>query len=96
MQGCSLNIPGSKHCDSAHYDQLFVMINSTAAGDKRPKRAQVPIDEELVGRRGMASDAAGGNIDKRALCRHEWLNCLVRMAVMRYIMTEQEYDVRKR
>ena len=93
VQDCSLDVPGSAYCDSAHYDQLFIKINSVAASGGRKLKGDIEVTAELVGRYGMATDIAGRNEDKRALSRHEWLNVLVRIAVMRYVQTQEESDV---
>ena len=69
------------------------MINSPfkkAEPGARRKKNDVDITAELVGPRGMATDDPGINDDKRALSRHEWINVLVRIACMRYVMTGQE------
>ena len=54
IEDCGLIIPGSKHCSTSAFDQLFVKLNAQ-------------------------SDVA------RALNRQEWLQMLVRIAVLRYV-----------
>ena len=93
VQDCSLDVPGSKYCDSAHYDQLFIMINSQPAPPRAGKESKFQITEETVGRRGMYTDQAGENVGKRSLCRHQWFNVIVRMAIMRYVLTKECSDV---
>ena len=98
VQDSSLDVPGSKFCDSAHYDQLFIMINSPAptGGSRRKKgNKELEFTLETVGRRGMVWTEPGENHDKRALSRHEWFNVLVRMAIMRYVQTKEVGDVSK-
>jgi hypothetical protein len=87
VQDCDLDVPGSHFCDSAHYDQLFIEINSPESSRKRASAPSVLITE-VMGRRGMASDEAGRNDNKRTLSRHEWFNVLVRMAIMRFVHTK--------
>ena len=76
--------------------QLFVMINSKAVGGARSARNQLSLNAENLGRRGMAAAEAGANVDKHSLSRHEYLNCVTRMAIMRYILTKKEHDVASR
>lgn len=71
-----------------------VMMNTKIHEGKRKKK-EVVLTAETAGRFGMAvqsvSDADHG--DKRSLCRHEWLNCFVRIAIMKYVMTGRTNDV---
>ena len=93
IDDCALDIPGSRYCDTAHFDQLFIKINAMVVGGGRKLKDDVDVSSALVGRQGMATDIAGRNDDKRALSRHEWLNVLVRIAIMRYVkQRKQEQD----
>jgi len=97
VQECDLDVPGSKYCDSAHYDMLFIKINSTQVKGGRSTRlkgrSEIEFNAETVGRQGMATTEGGRNEDKREICRHEWLNILIRIAVMRYIQTDEAQDI---
>ena len=99
VQDADLDEPGSKYCDSADYDRLFIQINSKLAGGgaarKGRKGGDIELTLEMVGQFGMAvgGGADVSDADKRSLCRHEWINCLVRVAIMRYVLPGKVKDV---
>ena len=89
VDDCDLDDPGSKHCDNADFDRLFIQINTKeqeGGGSRRGAAAAVELTAETVGKHGMAVTALKADEDKRALCRYEWFNVLVRIAIMKYVL----------
>lgn len=93
MQDCDIDEKGSKFCDSADLDRLFIQINSKLiekgqSSSRKRKKKSVTLSLDTAGQFGMAvSDGAKlSDGDRRNLCRHEWINCLVRIAIMKYVM----------
>ena len=93
VQDCDLDESGDRFCDSADFDRLFIQVNSKAVAGGRSSTKDVVLTEKLAGRYGVAVREAVHDKDTRSLCRHEWLNCLVRIAVMKYVKTAEMSDV---
>ena len=71
IQQCGLQVKGSKHCDLAHLDLIFVQVNA-------PKPTQ---NSKLGVKKSVAHDS------KHALTRAELIQCLTRIAVARFVLT---------
>ena len=98
-QDCDIPINGHRSCDSADLDRVFIKVNSkeiamddaaSPGGAKSPPgrklhKQQSLLTQDKAGRFGMAATKTHVDTDRRALCRHEWLNVIVRIAVMRYV-----------
>ena len=96
VDDCDLDDSGSKHCDAADFDRLFIQINikeQEGGGNRRGEAAAVELTKENVGKHGMAVKTLKADEDKRALCRYEWFNVLVRIAIMKYVLPGQIVDV---
>ena len=69
-----------------HMSTLFVAVNAGPMKmQMQPKATPKKKKEDKVG--GAKHDTS------RHLCRHEWVELLVRVAVARYILSKQETDV---
>ena len=88
---CKLVVAGSKFCASAHLDQLFLLINTP---ERKAKDGQAAFKGvRLGGKRGTATTTVVADSNSRALNRQEWLQCLVRICIMRYVQPGKERDV---
>lgn len=80
IQQCGLQVKGSQHCDLAHLDIIFSLVNaSTEAAAKN----QVETSQ----RKGSALKAVASHDDKNSLNRAELIQCMCRIAVARYVLT---------
>ena len=84
-----LPLPQSAHCQLGHMAALFVLVNAGGG----PKTPQPPRGQGSAPKKAVApADGANHDTDSH-LCRHEWLELLVRAAVARYVRCGQEADV---
>jgi len=91
VEDCELSDSKSKFCQKAHLDQVFLMVNTPETA-KRVGKAQV--DLALVGGElGSLNTGAAVDDDKLALNRCEWLQCLVRIAILKYVLSKQISEV---
>ena len=74
VQRCGLQVKGSKHCDLAHLDIIFVQVNAT----------QLKPDARAAQPKTMADHDS-----KHTLTRAELIQCLCRIAIARYILTSK-------
>eukprot|EP00908_Phaeocystis_cordata_P015883 Transcript_27082.p1 GENE.Transcript_27082~~Transcript_27082.p1 ORF type:complete len:457 (+),score=202.30 Transcript_27082:735-2105(+) len=81
-----LAVAGSSHCDAPHLGILFVGVN--AAGE-RVRRAEAQRERQ----EGRSSPRAGEAADSKSLCRGEWVELLVRVAVSRFVLSGELSDV---
>jgi len=103
VQDCNLVRKGSKYTSKTHFDQLFIQVNareqemavkkhrdrddvSQALRRGASSSAQLIVDDDEIAKHGAREQAED---DVRTLSRHEWLQCLVRIAVMRYMLEGQ-------
>ena len=95
VQDCTLDVAGSQYCDSADYDRIFIQVNTKEidGGGRRGKLEKLELTEASAGKHGMAVKTVQDDDDTRSLCRHEWFNCLVRMAIARYVLSGDVGDV---
>ena len=77
-------VPKSRWCQKKDLDQLFVHVNAKGGGGSAARRASAA---------GPGGDVPSGADDKhnrsRALNRQEFLQVLVRVAAMRYVLSGQ-------
>ena len=67
---------------------LFVAVN---AG---PMKMQMQMQNQATAKKNKEDKLGGAKHDtSRHLCRHEWVELLVRVAVVRYVLSKQETDV---
>lgn len=69
------------------------MNSKEAVSSKKQKEKENAESQPLGGARGSAVHTQGDDSDRRALSRFEWLQCLVRSAVQRYVRTKEVKDV---
>ncbi len=105
VEDCKLTEKGSRHCSKAHVDQLFLMVNTKERPKGGTKRSHGGGVGAAPAGKGAAGAAGGGMVDEeddpadedlgpaRALDRQEWMQCLVRLAIMRYVCTRRIADV---
>jgi len=74
---CKLVIDGSQTCDDSHMDQLFIAVNASTVFTANAQQS------------GLSSGRAAA----RCLDRAEMLQCIVRIAIARYIHEGDEDDV---
>ena len=95
VQDCDLDVPGSKHCDSADFDRIFIQVNTKEieGTGKRGGLGKFELTEENAGRHGMGVTTFKADVDQRGLCRYEWFNVLVRIGIIKYVLTKEVPDV---
>jgi hypothetical protein len=95
VQDCDLDEPGSKFCDSADFDRLFIQINAKEleGGSKRGNLGEFQLTAETVGVHGMGVTNIKADTDKRALTRYEWVSMVVRISVIKFVMSKEVPDV---
>lgn len=89
---CGLVEQDSEYCAPEKFDHLFVLVNSKAIVGGR-KGKDLILTAKAYGKYGQAVKEAVHHADTRSLCRSEWLNILVRIAVMKYISTGRIADL---
>lgn len=80
---CGLEEKGSKTCAAAHLDGVFLLVNRTTA--KNENKAQIEDYDTLGGKLGSATTEVKFDDNSRALNRMEFMQCLVRVAIMKYV-----------
>ena len=75
--------------------QLFLMVNGREAQGASGRGANQLDISALGGSLGSAADGGSDDSDTRALSRCEFLQCLVRLAVMKYVQPQRIPDVSK-
>jgi len=93
VEDCELSDNKSKFCQKAHIDQVFLMVNA-AEVEKRAGGRSKEVDLAAQGGE-LGSEEVGACVDddKGSLNRCEWLQCLVRIAVLKYVISKQIPDV---
>ena len=67
-------------CPLPPLDQLFLMVNVNSPAESTPITA---------GAKGGNEEADETDDSSRALNRQEWIQCLVRIAIMRYVLPKK-------
>lgn len=99
---CAIAEKRSATCGMAALDQLFIVVNrdEDPRAESKPSRsgkADPIAPSEAMGSMGGARAASAStgarDEDRRALNRQEWLQCLVRIAIMKYVLSKRVPDV---
>lgn len=80
IQQCDLPVKGSTHCDLAHLDIIFVAVNSSSEKALKVANGTGQTDQRRL-------KTMQQHDSRLVLTRSELLQCLVRIAVARYILT---------
>jgi hypothetical protein len=91
VNDCRMPVRGSKRCGSSAFDQIFILVNAKDESAP-PKAGRATMTGSGGG--GEADDqGAGEDDDTRALNRQEFMQILVRIAIVRFVLTKEEQDV---
>jgi len=99
---CESTPPGSRFVNTAHIDGLFVLVNAaeadiSSARSARKHKASATGEVDVDAVAGTLGSFVQGPVvadcDSRALNRQEFLQCLVRLAIMKHVQTGRIADV---